>query len=152
MSGPAGAGTTSREAHAQADGRIRTNARSPERDQHSRAFFLTDDDLHGWRLCARRERDARCPSFSHVGRRAASASCAGTRDRTRPGMMAAELGRTEFHNIQSRFDGEGNLPCRATRRTDLPQPVSVEAIRLSHRPPGDRIAATCKADLHAPLV
>ncbi len=54
MSGPAGAGTTSREAHAQADGRIRRNARSPERDQHSRVFFLTDD-LHGWRFTLIRE-------------------------------------------------------------------------------------------------
>jgi hypothetical protein len=38
---------------AQADGRIRRNARSPERAQDSRALFLTDD-LHGWRFCANR--------------------------------------------------------------------------------------------------
>ena len=39
---------------AQADGRIRKNARSPERAQDSRAFFLTDD-LHGWRFSVSRE-------------------------------------------------------------------------------------------------
>jgi hypothetical protein len=39
---------------AQADGRIRSNARSPERAQESRAFFLTDD-LHGWRFRTNRD-------------------------------------------------------------------------------------------------
>jgi hypothetical protein len=36
----------------QPDGRIRKNARSPERAHFSRAFFLTDD-LHGWRFITR---------------------------------------------------------------------------------------------------
>jgi len=38
--------------HAQADDRIRKNARSPERAQLSHAFYLTDD-LHGWRFSAK---------------------------------------------------------------------------------------------------
>ncbi len=39
---------------AQADDLIRRNARSPERDEVFRTFFLTDD-LHGWRFTTHRE-------------------------------------------------------------------------------------------------
>lgn len=64
-----------------------------------------------------------------------------------PGTVAEELARTEFLNFQSRLmatatsraERRGGPPCRSRPRSKL--------IRLSHRPPGHRIAATCEANL-----
>jgi hypothetical protein len=83
---------------AQADGRIRRNARSPERAQDSRAFFLTDD-LHGWRF-----------GVNQLGSEELPARCLFGTERPFPGKKTSERLTANTEVSWNRVEDENSHP------------------------------------------